>query len=190
MKMDTNLKLNELKESCKRLVQKDKEELEEKIKKEMNEQIMQEVEEYTNKQENTYQKKCEKLDKEYYKKIYEYETLQKKEIFEKIKEYNKKLTEDISAQIKKMMDLDIYEEYFWNLVKDILPKIDIKNSKIGLVKKDFERFSKKLSDEYFANCMIIDDSYIGGIIVESQEIFIDSTIKNSIEEEVRKKDLG
>ena len=31
MKMDTNLKLNELKESCKRLVQKDKEELEEKI---------------------------------------------------------------------------------------------------------------------------------------------------------------
>ena len=41
--MDTNLKLNELKESCKRLVQKDKEELEEKIKKEMNEQIMQEV---------------------------------------------------------------------------------------------------------------------------------------------------
>lgn len=61
--MNISLRIEELKESCRRLASKEKDELEEKIKKEIDDQIYAEVEEYNSKQELAYQKKCARIRK-------------------------------------------------------------------------------------------------------------------------------
>lgn len=188
--MNFNLRAEELKESCKRLANKEKKDLEEKIEKEINEEIAIEVEEYENKQKAAYEKKCEQLEKAYYKEIYSYEAEERIRILDTIKQENKKLVEEITNRVISLLDTSFYEEYFINMIKKILPNIDYSKSKIGLVKKDYEKYSSILKKEYGIDCIQIDNKYIGGIIVENENILIDSTLKNAIEEEIRKKDLG
>lgn len=130
------------------------------------------------------------LEKEYYKAIYSFELEERKRILERIKQDNKKLVEEISSEIIKLLDSKIYDEYFWNTVKEVLSSVDASKSRIGLVKKDFDRYKNRLSEEYFIECVQIDDKFIGGVIVENENILIDSTLKNAIEEEIRKKNLG
>jgi len=190
MQMNFNLRVEELKNSCKKLADNERSQLEAKINKEINDEIVIEAEEYENKQKAAYEKKCEQLERSYYKEVYSYEAEEKKRILNTIKQENKKMVEEITNKVINLLETPFYEEYFIDMLKKVLPKIDYSKSKIGLVKRDYEKYSNILKQEYGINCIQIESKYIGGIMVENENILIDSTLKNAIEEEIRKKDLG
>lgn len=186
--MDTSLKKEDLKESCKRLVDKEKQELEIKIKENMQEQIILEIQEYTEKQEAAYQKKCEKIEKDFYKQIYSYELDGKKKIIDTIKNQNQELIKEIEKCISQMLDTPQYEEFFENTLKETLKRVNVENDiVIGLVNKDYNKYSKKIESSYGIKCKIIEDKFIGGLILENKNVIIDNTLKNAIEEKVNKK---
>lgn len=60
-------------------------------------------------------------------------------------------------------------------------------TKIGLLKKDIENFECIIKQSFFVNSYEISDKYIGGCILENEEegIFIDNTILNSINENLK-----
>ncbi len=90
--------------------------------------------------------------------------------------------------ISKMLDTSLYEDFFFYTLKETLEKVNIThNTIIGIIKKDYDRYSEKIKIKYGIECKIIEDKFIGGLILENKNVFIDNTLKNSIEENVNKR---
>ena len=74
------------------------------------------------------------------------------------------------------------------MLKIGISKIDnVENIYIGLTNTDIEKYGKSIKQMYKINIKQIDDKFIGGCILENrvQGIFIDNTILNSINEELK-----
>lgn len=89
-----------------------------------------------------------------------------------------------------MLDTKLYEEFFFTTLNETLEKVNIDNDTIiGVIKKDYDRYSISIQTKYGLKCKIIDDKFIGGLILENKNILIDNTLKNAIEEKVNSYNL-
>ena len=130
------------------------------------------------------------MEKEFYKQIYSYELEQKKKIIDTVKKQSLELIKEIENVICKMLDIKLYEEFFFNTLKETLEKVNIDNNTIiGVIKKDYDRYSENIEIKYNVKCKIIDDKFIGGLILENKNVLIDNTLKNAIEENVKQKNI-
>lgn len=130
------------------------------------------------------------MEKEFYKQIYSYELEQKKKIIDTVKKQSLELIKEIENVICKMLDTKLYEEFFFNTLKETLEKVNIDNNTIiGVIKKDYDRYSENIEIKYNVKCKIIDDKFIGGLILENKNVLIDNTLKNAIEENVKQKNI-
>ena len=101
------------------------------------------------------------------------------------------LIKEIENVICKMLDTPLYEEFFFNTLEETLEKVNIDNNTIiGVVKEDYNRYSENIEIKYNVKCKIIDDKFIGGLILENKNVLIDNTLKNAIEENVNKRNWG
>lgn len=90
-----------------------------------------------------------------------------------------------------MLDTPLYEEFFLNTLQETLKKVNVDyNTIIGIVRKDYDRYGEKIKNEYSIECKIIEDKFIGGLILENENVLIDNTLKNAIEEKVNKRNRG
>lgn len=89
-----------------------------------------------------------------------------------------------------MLDTKLYEEFFFTTLNETLEMVNIDNNTvIGVIKKDYDRYSISIQTEYGLKCKIIDDKFIGGLILENKNVLIDNTLKNAIEEKVNSYNL-
>ena len=183
--MDIKEKVNIIEESCKRLLKKDLAELNKNIECEIEKRIKDEIKEYQEKEEFAYNKKIEKMEKDFNKQLYSLEMECKKEILNQKSLIQKDLKKDIIQLMRKFTDTEDYKNFLMTRIDEVIKKNpNIENSILGIVSKDNEKFADKIIQKYHIELKNIDDKYIGGCILEDsvQGIYIDNTISNSIDE--------
>lgn len=188
--MDLNDKLKEFDQSIQVTLSKEYAQMDKMIEDEIQEGISGELEEYENKKKTSYEKNVQKIEKDFNKKLYNYEIQCKKQI---IDEQNKMIeelkTEAISA-LKNYTYQNEYQHFLERCIEQSLYKVEDKNgTSIGLVKNDIDRFANIIEQKYNTKIIEIPENKIGGCILENQlqGIYIDNTILNNINEKLKGK---
>lgn len=185
--MNINDKVNIFTSSMKKFFEKDICLLEKNINSDIENQIQSEIEEYQKIEELAYQKKLEKLDKEFNKQIYLLEMESKKEILNEKKKLQKELENEVIKLLKDFTNNIGYEDFLYKNINEILDKVKYSsNSILSITSKDFDRFGEKIKQKYNINVEIMEEKYIGGCIFEDrlEGIYIDNSIKNGINEKI------
>ena len=186
--MNLEKKLKEFEESCLRLASIETEALKEEIQAEIEDQMKKELEEYTQKKEWSFGKTTEKLEKDYMKEIFNFQTECKKDILKAKKEIDNDLRKKVIELLEEYTNSEEYSNFLFNCVDNA-----IKNSKgssnvsVGITQKDLNKFEADLKKQYDVDFNEINNCYIGGCILKSNEIYIDNTLLNSLEEKMKEE---
>ncbi len=185
--MNIQQKITLFEESCNKLLKRELTELDKNINTEIEKQILDELQEYEEKEEFSYQKKLEKLEKEYNKQIYALEKESKKEILNLKKSMKKDLEQQVIQILKEFTQKPEYQEFLLHRLDETIQKLNMtEHSVLGILKQDNERYGEQIRQNYNITIKIIEDSYIGGCILEDYVagIFIDNTLANSVHEKL------
>lgn len=183
--MNLEEKLNEFSESLNMLSNKEYNEIEKKIELDVENSVEEEISEYKLKKKLSYDKFTQRIEKEYNKKVFNYELNCKKEIIDE----EKRLKDTIRNEaIKGFYDFTKKSNYIDFLRKTVNEAISVIGDNslctIGITKKDLDAYEHELRLYYKINFIQIDNKYIGGCILENKEkgIYIDNTMLNIINE--------
>ncbi len=171
--------------SCQKLLQKEITQLNKNIDSEIEKQIKDEVEEYEQKEEVTYNKRLEKLEKDYNKQMYLMQMESKKEILEAKKEWQKDLKKEVENRVKNYVNTPEYETFLFARIDETIRKTtQTQNCTLGITQQDYEKFASKIQEKYPIKLYQIANSYLGGCVLEDKNagIYIDNTLQNSMEE--------
>lgn len=186
--MNLEKKLKEFEESCLRLASIETESIKEEIQAEIEEQMKKELDEYTQKKEWGFNKTTEKLEKDYMKEIFNFQLECKKDILKAKQEIDGDLRNKVIDLLSEYTNGAEYENYLFNCIDNT-----IKNSKgssnvvIGITQKDLEKYGANLKSKFSVEFNEINNCYIGGCILKSNEIYIDNTLLNSLEEKMKEE---
>lgn len=186
--MNLEKKLKEFEESCLRLASIETESLKAEIQNEIEDQMKKELDEYTQKKEWNFNKTTEKLEKDYMKEIFSFQTECKKDILKAKQEIDNDLRKKVIDLLSEYTNRDEYRNFLFNCIDST-----IKNSKgssnvsIGITQKDLEKFENELKKRFNVDFNEINNCYIGGCILKSNEIYIDNTLLNSLEEKMKEE---
>lgn len=183
--MNLDEKLIEFKESLDSISNKEYKEIEKKIEIDVKNSVEEELSIYKLKKKLSYDKYVQRVEKEYNKKVFNYELNCKKDIIQE----EKRLKNDIKNEaIKRFYDFTKNPNYIEFLKKNINEAVSVIEfddvRTIGITKRDFDLYKNDLREVYNVRFNQIDDKYIGGCIIENKEkaIYIDNTILNIINE--------
>lgn len=183
--MDLEKKLKEFEESCLGIASNEAMELKKEIEQEIENQMKTELDEYSQRKEWNYNKTIEKLEKDYMKQVFNIQTDCKKEILNAKNEIYKDLKLEVINRIKEFTKKNDYKNFLLNTIKHSL-EYTKSNDKVilGLTKSDLDRYKTDVLKIRDVELKEIEDKYIGGCIVETDNIFIDNSLINSIEEKM------
>lgn len=121
--MDVNEKLQQFRQSLEEISNKEYRQIEQEVNNEIREGIEEEVKEYENKKQINFNKMSQRIEKDYNKKIFNYEMQCKKEIIDEQKLLKEKLKNEIKNRLIEFVKTDKYLDI---LIKSINERI-IKN---------------------------------------------------------------
>ena len=191
---DLDKKMMKMTESCNRCAQKEYEKLEEEFEEEIKSKIQTDIQEYHAESEQAFKKKLQKISKEYNAKVYEVTNQIKKTIHEKQESLFKQIKNDLKQKIIEFVDTEQYAQYLENNIREamMLAKEE-KNNEITilLTERDCDRYQDKIMQLFQVEVASVGDEYIGGCICKNHtnHVYIDNTLKNSIEEEMERMNL-
>lgn len=181
--MNINTKLKNFKQNIEEIADKDYKEIDSEIEEEISNLVKQEITEYENKKQIAYEKYIQKIEKEFNKKIYNYEITCKKEIIEEEKNLRKEIKEECLQILKDYTEKDAYKIFLLNNIKEAISKVKEKAGiDVYLTKKDILKYGEEIGKIDNFKMVEMPDSNIGGCIVanEVQGIFIDNTMLNML----------
>lgn len=119
--MDVNEKLQQFGQSLEEISNKEYKEIEREVDNEIKNGIEEEVKEYENKKQANFDKTSQRIEKDFNKKVYNYEIQCKKEIIDE----QKKLKENLKNEIRnRLIDFVKCEKYQDVLIKSIDERIN------------------------------------------------------------------
>ena len=186
--MDVNEKLQQFGQSLEEISGKEYKQIEEEVDKEIKSGIEEEVKIYENKKQTNFDKISQRIEKDYNKKVYNYEIQCKKEIIDEQKKLKENLKIEIIKRLNDFVKTNEYENFLLKSIDEGLAKIEKENDTcIGITKLDFERYNELITNKYNIKIKEIEEKYIGGCILENtnQGIFIDNTLLNRIDEKLK-----
>lgn len=187
--MNLEKRLKEFEESCLGMASNEASVLKQEIEAEIEEQIKTEIEEYINRKNWNFNKTIEKLEKNYMKEVFKFQTDCKKEILIAKKEIDLDLKKEVTNAINNYTETEKYKEYLFNNISNAINCLENKDKVIlGLVNKDIIRYKDEIIQKFNVETKVIDDFYIGGCIIETDTIRIDNSLKNNIEEKMQERE--
>lgn len=183
--MNLEEKLTDFKNSVEELSNKDYLQIKQEVENEINDSIIQEIAKYEKKKEFNYNKNVQTIEKECNKKIYNFEIECKKKIIEEEKKIKKEIKEKCIFKLKDFVNQEQYKYFLKINIQNAFDKLENKNSiDIYLTKNDISRFGDEIRTTFGSRIIEMPDDNIGGCIVanESQGIFIDNTLMNTLNE--------
>ena len=133
-------------------------------------------------------KNVQKIEKDFNKKVFNYEMNSKKQIIDEENRLREMMKDEAILKLKDFTNNEKYEKFLFQSIDQGFSKMDtFKGTCIGITKKDIEKYQKNISQKYNLNIKEIEDKYIGGCILENNEqgIIIDNTLLNMIEERLK-----
>lgn len=184
--MNLEKKLKEFEESCLRLASKETEVLKEEIQQELEEQMKFELKEYTDRKEWNFNKTIEKLEKDYMKEIFYFQTQCKKDILNAKEELDKDLKQNVIKLLEKYIESEEYKNYLFDCIDNTLYNSKgSSNISVGITSRDFIKYGDEIRNEKNIAVNEINNCYIGGCILKSDNIYIDNTLLNCLEEKMK-----
>lgn len=186
--MNNQDKIELFRASIDELAKYDYDKIEKEVEAEIKESIQEELEEYENKKKANYEKTASKIEKDFNKKIFNYELDCKKEIAEEERKLKEKIKSKAKEILKEFVNSDKYKDLLKKYLDDSFSKIENnENIVVGLTKQDLDKYGNFIKSNYKVSLKEIPISYIGGCTVESSldEIYIDNTLLNTINEKMK-----
>lgn len=119
--MDVNEKLQQFGQSLEEISNKEYKQIEQDVDNEIKTGIEEEIKEYENKKQANFDKTSQRIEKDYNKKVYNYEIQCKKEIIDEQKNLKENLKNEIRTKLAKFVEKDEYKDI---LIKSIDERIN------------------------------------------------------------------
>lgn len=119
--MDVNEKLQQFGQSLEEISNKEYKQIEQDVDNEIKTGIEEEIKEYENKKQANFDKTSQRIEKDYNKKVYNYEIQCKKEIIDEQKNLKENLKNEIRNKLAKFVEKDEYKDI---LIKSIDERIN------------------------------------------------------------------
>ena len=119
--MDVNEKLQQFGQSLEEISNKEYKQIEQEVDNEIKTGIEEEVKEYENKKQANFDKTSQRIEKDFNKKVYNYEIQCKKEIIDEQKNLKENLKNEIRNRLVEFVKNDRYQEV---LIKSIDERIN------------------------------------------------------------------
>ena len=147
----------------------------------LNENINQEIKEYEKEKQKEYEKKLIKLEHNFNSCIYEANYKAKQKLNQRKKEFEEEIKKEFIKIVEIFMDSDQYEEFLIKNIRQAMERLNIETNdeiSIFVIKKDKERFEKKIQKIFECSVLELEDSYIGGALLVNQtkNILVNNTI--------------
>lgn len=181
-------KIEKIKKSCIETAKKEAFILKQENDSFCDEKVNQMIDEYKDELANKYTNDLNKLEREYNRKLFDYELQERMRINNFKKELESNIILAIEKEFEKFVDSKEYEEYLMKNINCTLKKL--KNQSMVLIyvtEKDYEKYGQKIKEKFNLKIEKMENENIGGTIVVDNysKISIDNTIKNSIEEKIK-----
>ena len=109
--MDINTKLQEFKQSVEEMASREYKQIEKNVDEEIKSGIEEELAEYETKKQANYDKNIQKIEKDYNKKVFNYEIQCKKEIIDEEKKMKLQIKNEAADKLKEFTKSDKYQEF-------------------------------------------------------------------------------
>ena len=119
--MDVNEKLQQFGQSLEEISNKEYKQIEQDVDNEIKTGIEEEIKEYENKKQANFDKTSQRIEKDYNKKVYNYEIQCKKEIIDEQRKLKENLKNEIRNKLAKFVEQDEYKDI---LIKSIDERIN------------------------------------------------------------------
>ena len=119
--MDVNEKLQQFGQSLEEISNKEYKQIEQEVDSEISTGIEEELKEYENKKQVNFEKTFQRIEKDYNKKVYNYEIQCKKEIIDEQKKLKENLKNEIRNKLIEFVKSDKYQDV---LIKSIDERIN------------------------------------------------------------------
>lgn len=119
--MDVNEKLQQFGQSLEEISNKEYKQIEQEVDNEIKTGIEEEIKEYENKKQANFDKTSQRIEKDYNKKVYNYEIQCKKEIIDEQRKLKENLKNEIRNKLAKFVEKDEYKDI---LIKSIDERIN------------------------------------------------------------------
>ena len=174
-----NEKLEKFKEICLDMSNKDKENLKEQLDKKANKKIEKEVDIFNKKLEIKLDKEKIKLEKDFNKKLIDLQLESKKELLAEEEKEKDELFYGCVDKLTKYTNTDEYINLLNKILENSISYFENKeNLTICLTNNDKNR----TNFNNYGNIEILEDKYIGGLIIKNNHMIIDNTFLTSLKE--------
>lgn len=119
--MDVNEKLQQFGQSLEEISNKEYKQIEQDVDNEIKTGIEEEIKEYENKKQANFDKTSQRIEKDFNKKVYNYEIQCKKEIIDEQRKLKENLKNEIRTKLAKFVEKDEYKDI---LIKSIDERIN------------------------------------------------------------------
>lgn len=119
--MDVNEKLQQFGQSLEEISNKEYKQIEQEVDNEIKTGIEEEIKEYENKKQANFDKTSQRIEKDFNKKVYNYEIQCKKEIIDEQRKLKENLKNEIRNKLAKFVEKDEYKDI---LIKSIDERIN------------------------------------------------------------------
>lgn len=119
--MDVNEKLQQFGQSLEEISNKEYKQIEQDVDNEIKTGIEEEIKEYENKKQANFDKTSQRIEKDFNKKVYNYEIQCKKEIIDEQRKLKENLKNEIRNKLAKFVEKDEYKDI---LIKSIDERIN------------------------------------------------------------------
>ena len=170
-------KIKKFQEICEDMARKTNINLEKEINTKISEEISNKLKNYSEKLDIKLKKQEDDLRKDFNKKISELELSCKKEILKEKQREQKIIYNETVNKLKEYANTNEYISLLNNIVEKNLNKNATKNT-ISLRKID----KAKLENKYNCEIKELADSYIGGVIIQNDNVIIDCTFLTALQE--------
>ncbi len=118
--MDINQKLQRFGQSLEDASYKEYRQIQKKVDEEIKLSIEQEIKEYEEKKQVNYEKNVQRIEKDYNKKVFNYEINCKKQIIDEERKMKEKIKLEASNSLREFTKSEQYQEFLLNSIKERL----------------------------------------------------------------------
>ena len=174
-------KLKKFQEVCLDMSNKDKQKLEDTLNKKAESKIQKEIDLYSKKLNSKLEREKIKLEKDFHKKNIDLQLKAKKQLLSEKERENQKLFHDCINSLKNYLNTNEYTNLLHQILENSLNYLDnTDNLTIYVTNRDVN----KIDFSNYGKVKTLEDNYIGGLILENNDMIIDNTFLTSLKEKI------
>lgn len=179
--LEIESKLKKFQEVCLDMSNKDKQKLEDTLNKKAESKIQKEIDLYSKKLNSKLEREKIKLEKDFHKKNIDLQLKAKKQLLSEKERENQKLFHDCINSLKNYVNTNEYTNLLHQILENSLNYLDTTdNLTIYVTNRDVN----KIDFSNYGKVKTLEDNYIGGLILENNDMIIDNTFLTSLKEKI------